>query len=91
MFLALLAELKSWLTNFLTTIIFKCRESGQNEYLKLKKEVEELRKLSHSISAQQEFAKWARNDRKLQKEEQRLIDLKHSLLKVVHQLEEGLL
>ncbi|XP_063727114.1 uncharacterized protein LOC134854689 [Symsagittifera roscoffensis] len=67
LFLALLKEFKSTLVSFVLRLWDRNSAELTQKLRECREKERDLRKLSESISAQQEFARWARNDRALQK------------------------
>ena len=81
--LVVLKELRSHLVPLLIPFVSSQSLKKEKErYFEMESETRELRRLAHEISAQDEFAKWARNDRKLKKNEEQLTEMHQRILTV---------
>ena len=80
--LALLKSLKSELVSFIFQFLNGSSNELKQQYLQLKKDISDMIAISNSISAQDEFAKWARNDRSLRKAQEKMQQFEQQLIKV---------
>ena len=82
-FLVVLKELRSHVVPLIIPLISSQSLKKEKErYFELQAQTKELRRLAHDISAQDEFANWARNDRKLKKNEDQLAEMHQRILTV---------
>ncbi|XP_075248961.1 uncharacterized protein LOC142341693 [Convolutriloba macropyga] len=79
--LALLKSLKSELVSFIFQFLNGSSNELKQQYLQLKKDISDMIAISNSISAQDEFAKWARNDRSLRKAQEKMQQFEQQLIK----------